>query len=53
MPAPASRALREPLEPLPEPVHVRPPPREELAAEAPVEPGATDDVGHEGVAGHE
>jgi hypothetical protein len=45
--------LREPFEPPAEPLDVRAAAREELAAEAHVETGPADDVGHKGVAGDE
>src|SRR6266511_6332274 len=45
--------LREPFEPSAEALDVRAAAREELAAEAHIETGPTDDVGHEGVAGDE
>src|SRR6266540_4811850 len=45
--------LREPFEPSAEALDVRAAAREELAAEAHVETGPADDVGHEGVAGDE
>jgi hypothetical protein len=40
-------------EPRPQPIHIAPPPGEELAAEPEREPGAADDVRHERVAGDE
>jgi hypothetical protein len=41
------------LQPPPQPLHVRSPPREELARKPQVEAGSADQLGHEGVAGHE
>jgi hypothetical protein len=50
-PSPASGA--NPLEPVPQPLHVDAAAREELAAQPDVEAGSADQLGHEGVAGHE
>lgn len=49
----ASIADIESLQPPAQPLHIPPPPREDLAREPHVQPGALDQVGHEGVAGHE
>jgi hypothetical protein len=48
-----SPADDEPLQPPPQPLHVAPPPREDLARVPHVQAGSVDQVGHEGVAGHE
>jgi len=49
----ASIAGIEPLQPPAQPLHIPPPPREDLAREPHVQPGSVDEVGHERVAGHE
>jgi hypothetical protein len=43
----------EPLQPPPQPLHVPAPSREDLARVPDVQSGSVDQVGHEGVAGHE
>jgi hypothetical protein len=43
----------EPLQPPAQPLHVPAPPGEDLAREPQVQPGSLDQVGHEGVAGHQ
>lgn len=49
----AQLARLETFDPRAKPLHVRPAAREELAAETQIETCPMDDVGHEGVAGHE
>ena len=49
----AQRRAGQPLQPPAQPPHVPSAPREDLAREPDVQPGSVDQVGHEGVAGHE
>jgi hypothetical protein len=49
----ASQPVDEPLQPPAQPLHIPAAPREDLAREPHVQPGSVDQVGHEGVAGHE
>lgn len=49
----ASVAGSELLQPPAQPLHIPPTPRENLTREPHVKPGSVDQVGHEGVAGHE
>jgi LAGLIDADG endonuclease len=49
----ASRPGAQPLQPPPQPLHVPAASREDLARVPDVQPGSLDQVGHEGVAGHE
>jgi LAGLIDADG endonuclease len=51
--AESSRVAADLLQPPPQPLDVAPAPREHLAREPHVEAGAADQLGHEGVAGHE
>jgi LAGLIDADG endonuclease len=48
-----SSPTAEPLQPHPQPLHVPPPPREDFARVPDVQAGSMDQIGHEGVAGHE
>ena len=48
-----SHTLGQPLQSPAQPPHVPAAPREDLAREPDVQPGSVDQVGHEGVAGHE
>jgi hypothetical protein len=48
-----SPAAGQPLQPPPQPLHVAAAAREDLARVPDVQPGSLDQVGHEGVAGHE
>jgi hypothetical protein len=48
-----SRPLEEPRQPAPQALHVPPAPREHLARKPDLEPGPADQLGHEGVAGHQ